>query len=290
MLFWLVSCGPADEATQPKYRTTAGTNGLEPFVFAVHPLHNPAKLLSTYQPLVDLLAADGEGPRLLLEASRNYGAFEKKILSRGPALLLPNPWQTLRAMERGYHVICMAGDAADFKGLWIVRRDGGIRVPSDLKGKAVSYPSPTALAACIMPQYFLHRSGLDMKRDLTHQFVGSQESSILNVYLGRTAAGATWPPPWRAFQREHPREAEALRVAWETESLINNSVMIRDDLPAGFGAELRRRLLKVHETPEGRAVLAGMETSRFYPATDADYAVAARFIARFEAEVRKVEP
>lgn len=51
-------------------------------------------------------------------------------------------------------MIAMAGDPKDFKGIFLVRIDSGIKVPADLKGKAVSYPSPTALAACIMPQYF----------------------------------------------------------------------------------------------------------------------------------------
>jgi len=45
----------------------------------------------------------------------------------------------------------MAGDAADFKGLFIVCRDSPLRTPPDLMAKAVAYPAPTALAACIMP-------------------------------------------------------------------------------------------------------------------------------------------
>ena len=72
-------------------------------------------------------------------------------------------------------------------------------------------------------------------RDIENRYVGSQESSIMNAYLGQTAAGATWPPPWRAFQKEHPREAAELKVIWETESLVNNSVMVRDDVPATGG-------------------------------------------------------
>ena len=34
-----------------------------------------------------------------------------------------------------------------------------IKLPADLKGEVVSHPSSTALAACIMPQYFLHTHG-----------------------------------------------------------------------------------------------------------------------------------
>ena len=162
--------------------------------------------------------------------------------SSAPAarILLPNPWQTLEAMKVGYHVIAMAGDAEDFKGIFIVRKDSGIKTPADLRGKVVSYPSPTALAACIMPQYFLHRNGIDVNRDIENAYVGSQESSIMNAYLGKSAAGATWPPPWRLFQQDHPAEAAQLKVIWETPSLLNNSVMVRDDVPAAVGRRVRR--------------------------------------------------
>lgn len=111
----------------------------------------------------------------------------------------------------------------------------------------------------------------------------------MNAYVGKTTAGATWPPPWRAFQKEHPREAAALKVIWETEPLVNNSVMVRDDVPAPMREQIRTVLLHLQDTPEGRAILAGMETARFLPATDADYEVVRRYVSRFEKEVRPVK-
>lgn len=256
---------------------------------AVHPLHNPQKLAQAYQPLIDALNRQLKDVQFELEASRDYAVFEDKYRRRAPEFLLPNPWQSLDAMRLGYSIIASAGAPEDFKGLIIVRRDSGIREVTDLKGKAVSYPSATALAACMMPQRLLHDRGLDVMRDTTNRYVGSQESSIMNVFLGQTAAGGTWPPPWRAFQKEHPAEAAALRVAWETPPLINNSVMVRDDVPAPIAQAVREALLLLADTPEGAAVLAGMETARFLPASNADYEVVRRYVADFEQRVRKVE-
>ena len=267
---------PANSAT-PVYR------------FAVHPLHNPQKLSEAYQPLVDHLNRQLRGVRIELEASRDYPAFEQKYRAREPALLLPNPWQTLDAMKVGYRVIAMAGDAEDFKGIFIVRKDGGIKAPVDLKGKVVSYPSPTALAAAIMPQYYLHTKGIDVNRDIQNVYVGSQESSIMNVYLGKAAAGATWPPPWRLFQKARPEEAAQLEVVWETPPLINNSVMVRDDLPESIRAAVRQALVDLAQTADGRTILAGMQTARFHPAEDASYDVVQEYVKRFEKVVRPVE-
>lgn len=286
---FVLSCDRQKTNAGPEYGP-APPSGADPiYPLAVHPLHNPAKLTEAYQPLVNYLNARLQGGRLELEASRDYANFEEKYRARKPALLLPNPWQTLQAMKAGYRVMAMAGEPQDFKGIFIVRRDSRLKAPTDLKGKAVSYPSATALAACIMPQYFLYRHGINVNTQIENRYVGSQESSIMNAYLKLTAAGATWPPPWRAFQKEHPREAAELKVLWETESLVNNSVMVRQDIPAPFGERVRVLLVDLHRTQEGQTILAGMETARFLPADDATYDVVRGYVDRFEREVRPVE-
>lgn len=285
----LAACGKEPESQGPQYGAKPSASGVPVYRFAVHPLHNPAKLLEAYQPLIDYLNGRLQGARLALEASRDYANFEEKYQAKKPEFLLPNPWQTLQAIQAGYRVIAMAGEPRDFTGIFVVRRDSGLIRPTDLKGKAVSYPSATALAACIMPQYFLHKQGVNVNVDIDNRYVGSQESSIMNAYLKLTAAGATWPTPWRAFQKEHPREAAELKVMWETEPLINNSVMARNDVPAQVAEQVRTLLLGLETAAGGRAVLAGMETARFLAASDQDYDVVRRYVARFEREVRRVE-
>ena len=227
--------------------------------------------------------------QLELESSRDYQAYEQKFHERSPAFLLPNPWHTLQAQKVGYHVIAMAGDAEDFKGIFIVRKDSKLGKPTDLKGKVVSYPSPTALAAAIMPQYFLYTQGININRDIQNIYVGSQESSIMNVYLGKSAAGATWPLPWRLFQKDHPAEASQLKLMWETPSLINNSVMVRDDVPDSVREQVRKSLLDLAQTPEGKSILSGMETASFHAANDSSYAGVVDYIKHFEEKVRPVE-
>ncbi len=285
----LTACDASTTVKGPLYADVPTAGGKPILRLAIHPLHNPQKLAQTYQPLIDALNLQLVGIQLELEASRDYAVYEEKFRRRAPELLLPNPWQTLEAMKVGYRVIAMAGDPADFKGLILVRKDSGIKHIADLKGREISYPSPTAVAACMMPQAFLQAQGLDVMHDTTNRYVGSQESSIMNVYLKQTDAGATWPPPWRAFQKEHPLEASELRIAWETKALVNNSVMVRRDLPAVVGIEVRAALLRLTHSPEGQQMLARMETAGFTSAQDSDYEPVRRFIADFENKVRKVE-
>ncbi len=111
----------------------------------------------------------------------------------------------------------------------------------------------------------------------------------MNAYLKQTSAGATWPPPWRAFQKDHPEEAAELKVIWETEPLVNNSVMIRDDIPVDIQRRITDNLSKLHETAEGKTILEGMETARFIVASDKDYDIVRAYVERFEELVRKVD-
>jgi phosphonate transport system substrate-binding protein len=65
--------------------------------------------------------------------------------------------------------------------------------------------------------------------------------------------------------------------------------MVRDDVPEAIRQGVRQALLALPKTPEGRRILAGMETARFHAADDASYNVVREYVKRFEKEVRKVE-
>jgi len=160
-----------------------------------------------------------------------------------------------------------------------------IKKVADLKGKKVSYPARTALAATMMPQYYLRTRGLDVNHDIENLYVGSQESSIMNVYLGNVAAGATWPLPWEAFQKEHPDMAHELELKWETEPMINNGVVARDDVPEQLARRVAQLLDTLHTTVEGKAMLARMPLSRFELADDQRYRVIEDFLHKFSQTV-----
>jgi len=289
LLFNFANCNNNPQNTGPKYADSLPENTIPVYHLAIHALHNPVKMIEVYTPLIEYLNENIREAKFVLETSKDYSDFEKKYESRLPEILLPNPWQTIQAMEVGYVVIAMAGEPKDFKGIFLVRKDSYIKNPIDLKGKKISYPSATALAACIMPQYFLYKNGVDVNKDITNLYVGSQESAIMNVYLKISDAGATWPQPWRAFQKEHPVEASQLRLIWETETLINNSIMVRDNLPDVIKTKIQHSLINLVKTEQGKLILQKMEIARFLFAENKDYDTIRTYISEFEKNVRLVK-
>lgn len=285
----LSACDGDDE---PNYAPTySGTPPIREEVYrlGVHPLHNPETLYAVYQPLLDYLNARLDGVRLELEASRNYAAYEAKLYDRHYDFALPNPYQTILSITHGYRVFGKMGDDDQFRGIILVRRDSPVTRIADLRGKKVSYPAPTALAATMLPQAFLQQNGLDVVREVENRFVGSQESSIMNVYLGNVAAGATWPPPWRKFQQDEPAKAEQLTVKWQTPSLPNNGLVARDDVRPELVEKVAELLFTLHDSGEGKALLARIPLSRFEPADSETYQPVRDFLTWFNANIREID-
>ncbi len=288
----LSGCGQGDRQTayQPEFSSqpprTAPSQ--KEYLFGVHPLHNPERLFEVYGPIVDRLNARIPEARFTLEASRNYEEFDKKLYARRFDLALPNPFQTVNSLRHGYRVFGKMADDAMFRGIFIVRRDSHVRSVADLKGQAVSFPAKTALAATMMPQYYLHQRGLPLD-GYEARYVGSQESSIMNVYLGNTIAGATWPPPWIAFKKDHRDIAARLKIQWMTDPLVNNGLVARGDFPAELLGKVSEVLFSLQDSKEGREMLARIPLSRFEPASDATFRPVYDFIEKFGNTVRPLD-
>lgn len=275
-------------AYQPVFSSEKPTAVTE-YIVGIHPLHNPQRLMELYEPIVAFINKSIPQVHFQLEASRNYEEFEKKLYAGNFAFAMPNPYQTVQSLKYGYHVFGKMGDDEVFSGIILVRKDSGIKKVTDLKGKTVSYPAATALAATMMPQYYLHTHGIDINKDIENRYVGSQESSIMNVLRGHVAAGATWPVPWKAFEVEHPDMASELEVKWQTESMLNNGWVVRQDIPAEIKEKFAQVLFSLQDSEEGKVMLAKLPISRFEPATDETYHIVHDFLEKFSKTVRPID-
>jgi len=279
-----------DESSyQPSFSSQTDTSSDIEYIFGVHPLHNPQRLHEVFSPLMQYLSKHIQGASFKLEASRNYAFYDKKLYAQKFDFALPNPFQTVNSLEKGYQVFGKMGDDHNFRGIILVRKDSSIKNISDLKGKIVSYPAPTALAATMMPQYYIQTHGLNVMKDVDNRYVGSQESSIMNVFLKHSVAGATWPLPWLSLSRERPELVDQLEVKWQTEPLPNNSLVAKTSIPKKLVSEVSSLLFNLHSTAEGKTILERMELSAFEKANNNTYDPVIVFLEKFSKEVRSIK-
>ncbi len=289
VLFFIAGCAEdTSKVYQPLYSDTPIFTKHKIYIFGVHPLHNPERLFKIYQPMVKYINKRLKGAKLKLEASRDYATYNKKLFAGYFHFALPNPYQTVIVADKGYKIFGKMGDDENFRGIILVRKDSGIKQVTDLRGKTVSYPAPTALAATMMPQWYLYKHGLDVQHDITNSYVGSQESSIMNVYLGKVAAASTWPPPWMAFIKERPEIAKKVEIKWQTSSLVNNGLVARDDIEQSLVDEVSAIIFSMHKNAEGRKILSAMELSKYEKAQYSTYDPVREFLQKFKTEVRPI--
>lgn len=289
LIMLLAGCGQSDETAYAPSFSNQSKDSRKEYVVGIHPLHNPQRLNEVYGPIIEYINIHIPEVHFRLEASQNYEEFDKKLYAGHFEFAMPNPYQTVRSLKYGYRVFGKMGDDKNFRGIILVRKDSGIKQVSDLKGKAVSYPALTALAATMMPQYYLHTHGIDVNKDIENRYVGSQESSILNVLRKHVAAGATWPVPWKAFSAEYPEMANELEVKWQTEPLQNNGWVVRKDVPIEIAQKFQTLLFELNDSEEGRQMLARLPISHFESANDETYQPVQKFLATFSSQVRKIE-
>jgi len=256
------------------------------YSFAIHPLHNPTRLFEVFQPLIDHLNHHISGAHFVLEASRDYPSFDRKLVNRTVDFALPNPYQTIESLKHGYKVFAKMGDDERFRGIILVRKDSPFKIPKDLIGHKISYPAPTALAATMLPQYFLYENGVKLDQ-LENHYVGSQESSIMNVYHKLTDAAATWPPPWEALSSQKPELQRELKVIWQTDSLPNNGLIAKQEIPEKLIKQVQTILVNLHLHSKGQKILQPMKLSKFESANDSTYEPVSKFIQTFSQSVRR---
>ncbi len=289
ILFFFNSCENTSTKYSPKYQKDKVIVSKQVYIFGIHPLYNPKQLFAVYQPLIDYLNKNLTDVQFELEASINYDSFNEKLSSRHFDFALPNPYQTLESLKSGYQVFAKMAEDEKFKGIILVRKDSDIKEFEDVKGKKISYPASTALAATLLPQYFLYENGIDVNKDIENIYVGSQESSIMNIYLKTADLSATWTQPWEKFKKERPEIAKEIKVLWETKNLPNNTLVVRDDVPKDLVEKVAKLLLELNSNAEGELILYKIDLSHFERADENTYIVVKDFIDSFEKNIRKIK-
>lgn len=148
-----------------------------------------------------------------------------------------------------------------YRGVLFVRDDSPVRSVRDLSGRTIAMLRATT-AGDLFPIYLLHREGmLDGPEAPTMRWMGTHDQVIEQVIDGYAEAGAVKDLRLASFESAHA--PTPLRRLAESEPVPNNSLVLCGDLPSERVAQVRRLLLDMHTTEEGRATLASFEAARF---------------------------
>lgn len=281
LLIASIFSGCLDSEQKKLYRPTGELINKKVYVVGIHPYLNSKKMYNSYRPIFDNLEKQLENVSFVIETSSDYASYNVKLYRGDFHFSLPNPFQTYNALKYNYKVTAKMKPDTVFRGIFVARKDSKLTNVQQLKNKAVSFPAPTALAATMMPLYYLYENGLDVKT-VEKKYVGSQYSSILNAYSSDTIAGATWPPPWESWSKENPDKAKDMEIVWQTEPLVNNGFVVRKDVDEKLSQKIANILSNLDKTKDGQVMLKNAGFAGFELSSNEDYQIVESFLKKYD--------
>lgn len=287
LLTGLFGCQSEQEGYQPQGQVVER----DYYIFGVHPYLTPEKTFERYAPLLTYLeqhlAQYFPNVSFVLETSQNYAEYEKKLYAGNFQFSLPNPYQTYQAVDHGYRVVVKSVPDTLFRGLLVARKSAHITDIGQLKHQVVSFASPTALAATMMPLFYLQTHGLDVQKDIQIIYTQTPYSTIMSAYSGDSIVAGTWPVSWQAWQSAYPELASEMEIIWETESLVNNGIVVSPKVSEEVSQRVGELLVGLTRSDEGRAILAKAGIEGFEWATNDHYLPVRAYIERYNALMGK---
>ncbi len=160
-----------------------------------------------------------------------------------------------------------------FRSVFITRSDSGINRLEDLKGKTVSFGSPSSTSGHLMPRAYLLKAGVDPDRDFSETgFSGSHDATIAAVVGGKVQAGALNISVWDKFVEDKKVDLKTIKVFYTTPPYFDYNWTVRGDLDPALRARITQAFLDLNPNdPAQKAILDLQRASRFIPTRSENY-------------------
>ena len=160
-----------------------------------------------------------------------------------------------------------------FTSVFISRVDSGINQLSDLKGKTLSFGSPSSTSGHLMPRSYLLAEKIDPDTDLKQiSFSGAHDATIAAVVGGKVQAGALNASVWNKFVQDKKVDTSVIKVFYTTPPYFDYNWTVRSDLDAKLQEKIRNAFLKLDiKKPEDRVILDLQRATKFIPTKAENY-------------------
>lgn len=162
---------------------------------------------------------------------------------------------------------------SSYAGYIFVRRDSGIGTVAAMRGKRFAFVEKATSAGYIFPLAYLHAHGVkDVGAFLGETyFAGSHDASVYAVLRGEASIGAAKDTVYDWVRSREPRIDKELVVLAKSGEFPSNGLGVRKNMDVSLKAKLKSALLHLHDSPQGREVLATLRAKRFIETKAEDY-------------------
>ena len=238
------------------------------------PDESPTELARKAGPLVTYLQ-DKLGMKVEFTPVTDYAAAVETLVNRRVDMAWFGGFTFVQAHARsGGKVIPLAQREEDlrFRSVFITS-DPAIKTLADLKGKDVSFGSPSSTSGHLMPRSFLLQAGVDPDKDFRRvAYSGAHDATVAAVAAGKVQAGVLNISVWEKFVAEKKVDAGKVRVFYTSPPYHDYNWSVHADMPLALREKLTAALLALsHDTAQGKQILELQRATRFVPSRAENY-------------------
>ena len=240
------------------------------------PDENPTELLRIYAPFAEYLGKQ-VGMRVQFVPVIDYAATVEGLAARKLDLVWYGGFTSVQAVKRtnGQATrLAMRKEDAEFKSVFVSRKDGAVKALADLKGKTFAFGSVSSTSGHLMPRYFLLKNGINPDRDFAQKpaFSGAHDATALWVESGKVDAGALNFLVWDKLVETKKIDTSKVGVFWTTPPYVDYVWTAHSELDPGLRERITQAFLRLrYENPEDRKLLDLHRTKGYIQAADEDW-------------------
>lgn len=219
------------------------------------------------KPLADYLGRE-VGARVIFTPVNDYPAAVEALVNKKIDLVWLGGSTFIQAKIRSKDMVVpllQRQEDTDFKSIFITRTGSGITRLEDLKGKTVSFGSPSSTSGHLMPRKYLMDVGLEPERDFKRiAYSKAHDAAIAAVASGQVDAAALDITVWQKFVSENRVDTTKVVSFLTTPGFFNYNWTVHRDMPSGLQQKIIAAFLKLSpNTAEGKEILTLNRATRY---------------------------
>jgi phosphonate transport system substrate-binding protein len=227
------------------------------------PQQAASKLARLWTPIT-LHIFNKTGIRVRFKTAKNIPTFEERLLAGKYDLAYMNPYHyTVFSQNPGYRAFAKEGHKR-LKGIIVTRKDSHLKSLQDLDGSTLSFPSPAAFAASVVPRAYLQSKGIN----IVPKYVSSHDSVYRTVGKGIYPAGGG---VIRTFNNVDKVIKNQLRILYTTDGYTPHALAAHPRVSEGQMVLIRDAMIAMNTDTVGKTLLAAINFSTIVAAANEDW-------------------
>lgn len=238
----------------------------------VIPSEDSENVESKMEPLKNYLSKK-LGMEVEIFVANDYTAVVEAMRSKQVDVAHLGPFSYLLAADKADAEALVSKVDADtglptYNSVILTRKDSGIKMISDLKGKTFAFIDPASTSGNLVPRNELLKNGIDPDKDFsTSLYAGGGDASALAVQNKKVDAGATSDTVYKEMAAKNL--LPDVEILHESAPIPTSPVTVRKDLESGLKEKIKQAYLDMDkESPES---LKALGLDKYGEITDSDY-------------------